>query len=193
MEFRKITDDYAVSGQIEPEDVAAIKAAGFKSVVCNRPDDEQPGQTSAASLRQAVEAAGLGFRHVPVVSGNLQQQDVQDMAEASDALMRLRPVTFHYKAGYDDGSHLLQYGLIAEEVAQIAPELVQNDANGKPFTVRYHAVNAMLLNELQKQHAKVEEQASELARQKAQIEQQEARIQRLEALLSKQGPMPAVH
>jgi uncharacterized protein (TIGR01244 family) len=93
MEFRKITDDYAVSGQIEPEDVAAIKAAGFKSVVCNRPDDEQPGQTTAASLRQAVEAAGLGFRHVPVVSGNLQQQDVQDMA---DALRDLEGPVFAY-------------------------------------------------------------------------------------------------
>jgi hypothetical protein len=71
--------------------------------------------------------------------------------------MQLRPVTFHYKAGYDDGSHLLQYGLIAEEVAEVAPSLVQYDAQGKPFTVRYHAVNAMLLNEAQKQHARLHE------------------------------------
>jgi len=112
------------------------------------------------------------------------KEDVATMGEASHDLMKLRPVVFHYKAPYDDGSRLLQYGLIAEEVAKVAPELVQYDATGQPFTVRYHALNAMLLNELQKQHAKVEEQAAELARQKAQIEEQEARIRRLEALLS---------
>jgi hypothetical protein len=140
------------------------------------------GATASSGVQVYVDSSGkLGT----VTSSKRFKEDVQDMAEASDTLLRLRPVTFHYKKGYDDGSHLLQFGLIAEEVAQVAPELVQNDANGKPFTVRYHAVNAMLLNELQKQHAKVEEQAAELARQKAQIEQQEARIQRLEALLSK--------
>jgi uncharacterized protein (DUF3084 family) len=106
------------------------------------------------------------------------------MGEASDTLMQLRPVTFHYKAPYDDGTRLLQYGLIAEEVAQVAPDLVQYDAAGKPFTVRYHALNTMLLNELQKQHATIEEQAAELARQKAQIKEQEARLKRLETLLA---------
>ena len=55
MEYRQITDDYAVSGQITPEDIAAIKAAGFRSIICNRPDDEQPGQPSAAEI--AVAAA----------------------------------------------------------------------------------------------------------------------------------------
>jgi hypothetical protein len=94
--------------------------------------------------------------------------------------MKLRPVTFHYKAAYDDGSRLLQYGLIAEEVAKVYPNLVQYDAQGKPFTVRYQALNTMLLNELQKQHAQVDEQ-------KAQLAAQEARTQRLEALLERQA------
>ncbi|HEX6903324.1 MAG TPA: tail fiber domain-containing protein [Thermoanaerobaculia bacterium] len=138
------------------------------------------GATASGGVQVFVDAAGqLGT----LTSSKRFKEDVRDMGETSDALLLLRPVTFHYKAPYDDGARLLQYGLIAEEVAKVAPELVQYDPTGQPFTVRYHALNAMLLNELQKQHAKVEEQAAELARQKALLEEQEARIRRLEALL----------
>ena len=138
------------------------------------------GATASAGVQVFVDAAGkLGT----VTSSRRFKEDVRDMGEASEGLMQLRPVTFHYKAAYDDGSRLLQYGLIAEEVAKVAPDLVQYDPTGQPFTVRYHALNAMLLNELQKQHAVVEEQAAELARQKKQIKEQEARLRRLEALL----------
>jgi uncharacterized protein (TIGR01244 family) len=86
MEYRQITEDYSVSGQIQPEEVAAIKAAGFKSVICNRPDDEQPGQASADTVKAAVEAAGLTFRYIPVISGQITAQNVEDQAEALDEL-----------------------------------------------------------------------------------------------------------
>ncbi|CAH2400111.1 TIGR01244 family sulfur transferase [Mesorhizobium escarrei] len=86
MEYRQITEDYSVSGQIQPEEVAAIKAAGFKSVICNRPDDEQPGQPSADRVKAAVEAAGLTFRYIPVISGQITAQNVDDQAEALDEL-----------------------------------------------------------------------------------------------------------
>ncbi|GAA2846343.1 uncharacterized protein (TIGR01244 family) [Aminobacter aminovorans] len=86
MEYRQITDDYSVSGQITPDEVAAIKAAGFKSVICNRPDDEQPGQPSADSVKAAVEAAGLAFRYIPVISGAMTGDNVADMADALDEL-----------------------------------------------------------------------------------------------------------
>ncbi|RWO37847.1 MAG: TIGR01244 family phosphatase [Mesorhizobium sp.] len=86
MEYRQITEDYSVSGQIQPEEVAAIKAAGFKSVICNRPDDEQPGQPSADTVKAAVEATGLTFRYIPVVSGQITAQNVEDQAEALDEL-----------------------------------------------------------------------------------------------------------
>ncbi|TIM09840.1 TIGR01244 family sulfur transferase [Mesorhizobium sp.] len=86
MEYRQITEDYSVSGQIQPEEVAAIKAAGFKSVICNRPDDEQPGQPSADTVKAAVEAAGLTFRYIPVISGQITAQNVEDQAEALDEL-----------------------------------------------------------------------------------------------------------
>lgn len=86
MEYREISEDYSVSGQIQPEDVAAIKAAGFKSVICNRPDDEQPGQPSADTLKAAVEAEGLAFRYIPVISGQITAENVEDQADALDEL-----------------------------------------------------------------------------------------------------------
>jgi uncharacterized protein (TIGR01244 family) len=86
MEYREISEDYSVSGQIQPEDAAAIKEAGFKSVICNRPDDEQPGQPSADTLRAAVEAAGLAFRYIPVISGQITAENVEDQAEALEEL-----------------------------------------------------------------------------------------------------------
>ena len=86
MEYRQISEDYSVSGQIQPEDVAAIKAAGFKSVICNRPDNEQPGQPSADSVKAAAEAAGLTFRYIPVISGQITTENVEDQAEALDEL-----------------------------------------------------------------------------------------------------------
>lgn len=132
-----------------------------------------------------------------VTSSIRYKEDVGDMGDASGNLMKLRPVTFHYKAGVDDGSHLLQYGLVAEEVAKVYPALVQYDAKGQPQTVRYHWINAMLLNEVQKQHANAEAQQArvgellnQVEQQKSQLEQQEARIQRLEDLLTRQSAAP---
>ena len=86
MEYRQISDDYSVSGQIQPQDIAAVKEAGFKSVICNRPDDEQPGQPSAESVKAAAEAAGLTFRYIPVISGQITQDNVDDQAQALDEL-----------------------------------------------------------------------------------------------------------
>jgi hypothetical protein len=138
------------------------------------------GATSASGVEVFVDANG----QLGTVTSSLRfKEDVTDMGGASDELMKLRPVTFHYKAPYDDGAHLLQYGLVAEEVAKVSPELVQLDAQGKPFTVRYHTVNAMLLNEVQKQHGTIE-------RQEAQLQEQDARIRRLEAALAKLADAP---
>lgn len=82
MEIRRITEDYAVAPQITADDVAAIKAAGFNSLICNRPDGEQPDQPAVEEIRRAAETAGLAFRHVPVVSGAITPDDVADMAGA---------------------------------------------------------------------------------------------------------------
>jgi uncharacterized protein (TIGR01244 family) len=86
MEYRQISDNYSVSGQILPDDVATLKAAGFNSVICNRPDNEQPGQPSADSVRKAAEAAGLEFRYIPVISGQITDANVADQAAALEGL-----------------------------------------------------------------------------------------------------------
>jgi hypothetical protein len=96
-------------------------------------------------------------------------------------LLQLRPVTFFYKPQFDDGSHSLQYGLIAEEVAKLYPEMVGYDKTGRPSSVKYQWLAPMLLNELQKQ-------AAENQRQAEQIRSLEDRLAALEAGLSKGSP-----
>lgn len=86
MQFRQLADNYSVSPQIQAGDVAEIKAAGFKSVICNRPDNEDPGQPEHEEIQSAVEAAGLSFKWVPVISGQMTQRDVDNQAAALEAL-----------------------------------------------------------------------------------------------------------
>jgi len=94
---------------------------------------------------------------------------VKPMGNASEAILALKPVTFCYKEEIDpDG--IPQFGLVAEEVEKVNPDLITRDEAGRPATVRYEAVNAMLLNEFLKEHGKIEEQAREIAQMKRQIE-----------------------
>ncbi len=91
-----------------------------------------------------------------VNSSRRYKEEIRDMGDATNGLMKLRPVTFYYKKEYADGPRLLQYGLIAEEVAEVYPGLVQYNEKGEPNTVYYQFVNAMLLNEVQKQQRWIE-------------------------------------
>ena len=91
------------------------------------------------------------------------------MGDASDRLFKLRPVKFHYKKPDADGQKPIQYGLIAEEVAEVFPELVVYNKDGQPETVAYHLLAGLLLNELQKEHQQVQEQAERLEAQSKQI------------------------
>jgi hypothetical protein len=107
------------------------------------------GETVSAGVEVYVNAKGqLGT----ITSSRRFKNDINDMGRISEKLMNLRPVTFRYKDSAEKGPHPLQYGLIAEEVAKIYPNLVQYDKQGKPFTVYYHLLTPMLLNELQKEH-----------------------------------------
>ena len=119
------------------------------------------------------------------------KQDIQPMDKSSETLFALKPVTFRYKKDADP-SQALSFGLIAEDVAQVSPELITRDEEGKPQTVRYEAVNAMLLNEFLKEHKKVEELRSTIAKQKnefqsaiaelsARMKEQDGKIQRVSA------------
>ena len=98
------------------------------------------------------------------------------MENASEAILALKPVTFHYQS---DQSNTPQFGLIAEEVAEINSDLVVRDDNGEIYTVRYEAVNAMLLNEFLKEHRKVEEQQGTIGQLKSNAAKQEATISEL--------------
>ena len=82
MQIRPLTDDYAVSAQIQPEDVAEIAAAGYKTIICNRPDNEDPGQPDHGSIEAAARAAGLTFRFIPVISGGMTDADVAAQTQA---------------------------------------------------------------------------------------------------------------
>ena len=102
------------------------------------------------------------------------------MGQASEALLELRPVTFKYKQEPVKGEQPLQFGLIAEEVAEVLPDLVVYDDEGRPETVRYHLLSSMLLNELQKQHLQLAAQTRSLALQEQQLERVSRRLIRLE-------------
>jgi hypothetical protein len=111
------------------------------------------------------------------------------MERASEALFALKPVTFRYKKGIDPQG-IPQFGLVAEDVEAVDPDLLVRDGEGKVNTVRYEAVNAMLLNEFLKEHRKVEELASTVAKQQPTIAQQrrdfQAKIGKLEATITVQ-------
>ena len=131
------------------------------------------GATSPSGINVLINSSGqLGT----TTSSRRFKENILDMGSASSKLFQLRPVTFFYKPEYDDGSHLLQYGLIAEEVAKVYPGLVVYDKDGQPQTVRYHLLAPMLLNELQKQHALTEAQQRLIAQQQQQMQRQSGEI-----------------
>ena len=126
-----------------------------------------------------------------VVSSERYKDSIKPMAKASEAILALQPVTFRYKKELDpDG--IPQFGLVAEQVDKVNPDLVVRDEDGEVMTVRYEAVNAMLLNEFLKEHRKVEEQQAKVAKQdstiaelKATVAQQQKQIEALATGLQK--------
>ena len=112
------------------------------------------------------------------------KKNIATMEKASEAILSLRPVTFHYKT---DEKNTPQFGLIAEEVAKVNPALVLPDKEGKPYTVRYEAVNAMLLNEFLKEHRKVEEQSHEILEQRATITELKKEMETVVARVDEQA------
>jgi hypothetical protein len=140
--------------------------------------------------------SGVNISGVPVLvssSGQLGvasssrrfKQDIRDMGDATNNLMQLRPVTYRYKKPFEDGAQPLQYGLIAEEVAQVYPELVAHSADGQIETVKYQLLDSMLLNEVQKQHVTIAAQKTTIAAQQERIATQDQKIQLLEERLNR--------
>jgi len=126
-----------------------------------------PTQSGTTAPVVVSDAGQLGT----IASSERFKKDISTMEKASEAILSLRPVTFHYKSDVKDAP---QFGLIAEEVAKVNPALVLPDKEGRPYTVRYDAVNAMLLNEFLKEHRKNEEQQAIIAQLKSMVKKQEA-------------------
>ncbi len=93
MQLKAIDDQLSIGGQIRPEEVAQLAAKGFRSIICNRPDDEDPGQPSFAEIAQAAEAHGMAARHIPVRSGQVERAQA---AQFEAALKELPGPTFAY-------------------------------------------------------------------------------------------------
>jgi septal ring factor EnvC (AmiA/AmiB activator) len=125
-------------------------------------------QTSASGVQVFINSDNkLGT----VTSSKRFKEHIKPMDKASEAILALQPVTFRYKKDFDP-SGTAQFGLVAEEVEKVNPDLVVHDKEGKPYSVRYDQVNAMLLNEFLKEHREVEEQDCKIQQQEATIAQQ---------------------
>jgi uncharacterized coiled-coil protein SlyX len=134
------------------------------------------------ALPVLIDSAGqLGT----VSSSRRYKKEIKPMEKASEAILALKPVTFHYKS---DETNRPEFGLIAEDVAEVNPDLVVRDDNGEIYTVRYDTVNAMLFNEFLKAHKRMQDLEARDAQQQKQIEaltkqlrEQAAQIQKVSA------------
>ena len=128
-------------------------------------------------------------------SSRRYKQEIQPMEKASQSLFRLNPVTFHAKGNAGDTARVKHYGLIAEEVATVDPDLVVFNPEGKPETLRFDSINAMLLNEFLKEHRTVQELKKEIAALTASVKEQAAQIQKVSAQIevSKAAPQVVVN
>jgi hypothetical protein len=140
------------------------------------------GQTSAGGTQVFINSDNkLGT----TTSSERFKEEIKPMERVSEALFALKPVTFHYKKEIDPAG-MQQFGLVAEEVEKVNPDLVVRDKEGKPYTVRYDAVNAMLLNEFLKEHRTVQALTSTVAKQEAIIAKQQKDFQATAAHQQKQ-------
>jgi hypothetical protein len=168
-------------GGLNDNDIIRIGTAGVQSSAYIAGIS---GTTIPIGAAVSVSSSGqLGI----VTSSKRFKEDIHSMGDASDLLFSLRPVTFRYKPELDPAGSP-QFGLVAEEVNDVDPDLVLRDKNNQIYSVRYEAVNAMLLNEFLKEHQKVEEQQTEihaLTEKAARVDSLEKRLETLEHLLLK--------
>jgi len=140
------------------------------------------GQTTSDSASTVPVVVDMNGNLGTTASSERFKKDIKSMDQNSEAILRLKPVTFHYK---NDSKGTPQFGLVAEEVAKVNPDLVVRDARGDIYTVRYEAVNAMLLNEFLKAHRTVQEQGATIAQQQKEIAALAAQLKEQTALIRK--------
>jgi len=139
-------------------------------------------RTFIAGISGANVAGGVSVLVSPdgqlgtVLSSRRYKKDIEPLGELSRDLLRLRPVAFRYKEPDSKGDHPLQYGLIAEEVAEVYPDLVAYSKDGRAQTVKYHKLNSLLLNELQRQQQQMQQQQEVIAKLVARLDRVEAKL-----------------
>jgi trimeric autotransporter adhesin len=146
------------------------------------------GSTIPGGLAVIVDANG----HLGTTTSSARfKEAIKPMDKASEAILALRPVTFRYKKELDPDA-IPQFGLVAEDVAKVNRDLVVRDADGKAYTVRYDAVNTMLLNEFLKEHRKVEELEATVEQLAAAVKEQASQIQKVSARLEASKSSPQI-
>jgi hypothetical protein len=169
------------------------------NVICigdSVPGENESGRTYIGNIRTTIQPISLDlvdFVTVRLSDGRLghtassrrYKEDIKSMDKASEALYQLKPVTYRYKKDIDPKQHL-EYGLVAEDVAEIDPQLAIRNGNGQIESVRYTAIYAMLLNEFLKEHRKVEEQQAIITELKSTVAQQKRDMEVFAASLKEQ-------
>ena len=157
-------------------------------------DDSQSATFIAGINGTPITGAQIGVTSdgqlgVLATSSARFKNEIKPMDKVSETILALKPVTFHYKKEIDPKG-IIQFGLVAEEVEKVNSALITRDRDGKPYTVRYDAVNAMLLNEFLKEHQKVEAQGATITRLEKQVEALSAGLRKVSAQLelSKSAP-----
>jgi hypothetical protein len=164
--------------------IGTVAARGIREFQSNTYIAGISGVTIAGGVPVIIDADGhLGS----TTSSERFKDEVKPMDNASEAILSLKPVTFHYKKELDP-DNIPQFGLVAEQVEKVTPDLVARDKEGKPYTVRYEAVNAMLLNEFLKEHKTVQEQGETIGRLQKQIEALIAGLEKVSAQVEMNKP-----
>jgi Chaperone of endosialidase len=195
----------AISTSISVRSLALVriaKAKRYASATCLT----QPVLSAASALKPRAVAWLFSFdgngKLGTLTSSARFKDEIKPMGETSEALFSLKPVTFRYKKEIDSKG-IPQFGLVAEEVEKVNRDLVVRDKEGKPYSVRYDQVNAMLLNEFLKEHRKIEDlkndfqaavaqQRKEIAALVAMVKEQASQIQKVSAQLEASKPAPQV-
>jgi Chaperone of endosialidase len=172
---------------------AGLQATGDNNVYIGYNMQGVPGESNACYIRSIfVQTAVAG---IPVLidgtnklgtttSSKRFKEEIKPMDKASEALLALKPVTFHYKKEIDPAG-MSQFGLVAEEVEKVNPDLVVRDNEGKAYSVRYDQVNAMLLNEFLKEHRAFAEEQQKIERQQKEIDALKAELKEQRSLVGK--------
>jgi len=146
------------------------------------------GQTSSGGAAVFINSSGkLGT----ITSSRRFKEEIRPMAQSSEVLFALKPVIFRYKKEIEP-QKIPQFGLVAEDVEAVDPDLVVRDKDGKVNTVRYEAINAMLLNEFLKEHRTVQELKQEISALAATVKEQTAQIQKVSARIDASEPAPQI-